>query len=375
MLAKTKGSNRPFFAYGILFICLCTLIISIGLNGWAFEPASTNPSFGPSAEVLLKMGAKQSHLIVNSYQLWRLFSPMILRKLSNSSLLDDTYLFAMISQCTCLSTLDGGIVHFLLNSFAIFYIGRAVEQNHGSFNAAILFAMPAVGSTIISAIFLPQFISVGASGGIFGLIGACVAEIIKNRKLLFSDFINKGRSKRHHTVIVMILVLDIFLNLLMGLTPYTDNFMHVGGFVLGFICASTMLGQVNIEGEVSRFKSPATSLFTRYFGLLVCCICIIVSTVILFNGDGITSPCEDCGVLSCVSFPPWADYDKKWWYCDDCGGVAAFGIRDEVTNEYSSLEMECPQGHTIVFSLDGLENSKVALQQNLSIFCRERCFN
>ena len=273
------------------------------------------------------------------------------------------------------SLLDGGIVHFLLNCFAMFYIGRAVEQNHGFVNAAILFAMPAVGSTIISAIFLPEFISVGASGGIFGLIGACVAEIIKNRKLIFSGFINKGRNKRHHTFIVMVLVLDIFLNLLMGLTPYTDNFMHVGGFVLGFICASTMLGHVNIEGEESRFKSPVVSLFSRFFGLIVCCICIIASTVILFHGNGVTSPCKDCSVLSCVSFPPWADYEKKWWYCDDCGRVKAFGIRDQESGEYSSLEMDCPQGHKIIFSLDGLANSKMALQQNLSTFCRERCFN
>lgn len=85
---------------------------------------------------------------------------------------------------------------------------------------------PKVGSIIISAIFLPQFISVGASGGIFGLIGACVADITKNWRLIFSDFINKGRSKRHHLTVVVILLLDIFLNLLLGLTPFTDNFMR-----------------------------------------------------------------------------------------------------------------------------------------------------
>lgn len=61
-------------------------MFSIGLNGWVLEAASSNPSFGPSAEVLLKMGAKQSQLIVNSFEVWRLFSPMILRKSLNSNL-------------------------------------------------------------------------------------------------------------------------------------------------------------------------------------------------------------------------------------------------------------------------------------------------
>ena len=124
------------------------------------------------------------------------------------------------------SLVDGQIIHFLLKCFVIFYIGRAVEQNRGILIAVILFIVPSIGSTIISAIFLPQFILVGASGGIFGLIGGCVAEIIKNRQLLFSDFINKGKSKTHHKIVVFVLVMDIFLNLLIGLTPFT-NFMHL----------------------------------------------------------------------------------------------------------------------------------------------------
>mmetsp|Transcript_951 Transcript_951/g.1658 ORF Transcript_951/g.1658 Transcript_951/m.1658 type:complete len:500 (-) Transcript_951:126-1625(-) len=346
--SKKIGSNRPFFAYGILLICSITLVISIGLNGWSFESMTRNPSVGPSAAVLVQMGAKQSHLIVKSYHVWRLVIPMILH---------------------------GGIVHFLLNCFAMFYIGRAVEQNHGFVPAVLLFTVSGIGSTVISAIFLPQFISVGASGGIFGLIGACVADIIKNRKLLFSDFINKGRSRRHHAFVVLVLVIDIFLNLLMGLTPYTDNFMHIGGFILGFVCASTMLSQVDIAGEKrNHVRSRIYLIFSRYFGLVISCVCILAALAILFAGDGTSSPCESCGVLSCVSLPPWAEHDKKWWYCDDCGAVKAFGRRDPVTNEYVAIEMECPQGNSITFSLEGIANDKDSLQKNLPNLCRERCF-
>ena len=66
--------------YSILFACTITLIASIGINGWTFEAMSLNPSFGPSAETLLIMGAKHSGLIVNEYQIWRLFTPMFLRE-------------------------------------------------------------------------------------------------------------------------------------------------------------------------------------------------------------------------------------------------------------------------------------------------------
>ena len=75
-------SNIPIFAYSILIICTISLIVSIGLNGWEFESFSRNPSFGPSQSVLLKMGAKHSGLIVNSFEVWRLVTPMFLRKLA-----------------------------------------------------------------------------------------------------------------------------------------------------------------------------------------------------------------------------------------------------------------------------------------------------
>lgn len=249
-----------------------------------------------------------------------------------------------------------------------------MEQNHGTASTTILFVIPSIGSTIASAIFLPQYISVGASGGIFGLLGACVADIVKNRKLLFSDFINKGRSKKHHVYVVLVLVLDIFINMLLGLTPFTDNFMHVGGFVLGFICASTMLSEVDIDGTRSNHvRSRATNIFVRYFGLIICCLSIIVGSVMLFHGDGVTSPCESCDVLSCVSFPPWADQDKRWYYCDDCGSVVAYGRKDPKTGEYVAIEMNCPRGNTIIFSLDGADNDKESLRENLPTFCRQKC--
>ena len=47
---------------------------------------------------------------------------------------------------------------------ALWFVGSAVEWSHGFFPALIIFVVPAIGGTILSAIFLPQYISVGASG-------------------------------------------------------------------------------------------------------------------------------------------------------------------------------------------------------------------
>ncbi len=211
------------------------------------------------------------------------------------------------------------------------------------------------------------------------MIGGLTTDIFRNRKLIFSDFINKGRSRRHHVLVLLVLVMDIFVNLLLGLTPYTDNFMHLGGFFLGCLCASTIINPVDLFGyqstSIRTNRRNIAAFFSRHFGPMITGLTIIVSLVILFQGDGITSPCPSCRYLSCVSFPPWTDYDKRWYYCDDCGRVLAFGRRDKSTGEYASIEMHCPAGNTIFFSVDGYDNDKESLQKNLPSFCREKCLN
>lgn len=208
-----------------------------------------------------------------------------------------------------------------------------------------------------------------------------MTDVMRNRRLLFSDFINKGQSKRHHFLVIAILSLDIVLNLLIGLTPFTDNFMHLGGFILGVFCASTMLNVINLFGMSVPFNqnyvsSFRNSFFSRYFGLILSMLCMGVATIFLFRGDGTTSPCKSCGALSCVSFPPWSNYDNRWWYCDECGEVKGLGRIDERTGEYFAIELLCPNGKNVVFNLEGeIDRSHDSLEAMLPTFCRQKCLD
>ncbi len=195
--SKKEGFNRPFFTYFLLFVCTAALIATFAVNGWTVEPLDVNPMIGPSAETLIRMGAKDSYLIVVDSEAWRLVSSTILH---------------------------AGLVHFFINMLALWFIGSAIETCHGSIAAGILFIIPAVGGTVLSALFLPEYITVGASGGIFGYIGACLSDIVMNWKLLFCDFVTENGKKHHHVMVLVILVLDIALNCVIGLTPYVDNF-------------------------------------------------------------------------------------------------------------------------------------------------------
>lgn len=347
--AKDSGLNQPFFTYIIMIVCTVCLIISIGMNGWKVEPLTVNPMIGPSAQTLIDVGAKKTSLIVNEGEWYRLFTPMFLH---------------------------AGIIHFVLNMLALWFIGYAVEQNHGFLNVAILFIVPATGGTIISALFLPEYISVGASGGIFGLIGGCIADIIANWNLLFSKELNQGESFKHVKVLIW-LMLDILLNVIIGLTPFVDNFTHLGGMVYGLLCGLSTLERLSkaFFGVKRGLCSVIVGTFLRFFGVILSVFCIIITVVILAESDGKRiSNCRGCRYVSCVPFPFWADSDNKWWYCDDCDLVSADARQSLTTDFYNSMNLTCPDGEEVFIDLtENRINDQQYLSKQLPKFCRDYC--
>ena len=287
-----KGLNRPFVTYIIIIVCTITLISSFGENNWNYEPFSSNPTFGPSAETLVVMGAKHTWLIVNRDQWWRLITPMFLH---------------------------AGLIHYAVNMPVLWFIGHAMEIAHGSLRLIILFVIPAVGGNILSSIFLPFQISVGASGGMFGLMGAFISDIIMNWKLLFSDETNTlyDSTVWMNFSIVLVFVLDIGLQVTLGFTPLIDNFAHLGGMIYGFFLGFAVLPPMRREFFEHEAKVVLQKQFyIRYFGLIMTVILLVISIVVLaVSSDGVTSPCARCRYFSCIPFPTWLPAEERWWNC------------------------------------------------------------
>ena len=107
--------------------------------------------------------------------------------------------------------------------FTLHYIGAGIERTNGVVAAAILFFIPAVGGTILSAILLPESICVGASGGVFGYKGACLADIVMNWSLIFGREYNDYQETRRHIWMIVWLFVDIAMNCFIDLTPFVDN--------------------------------------------------------------------------------------------------------------------------------------------------------
>ena len=63
--------------------------------------------------------------------------------------------------------------HFLFNSICLFILGSSIEKQLGHFSFIIIFFLSGILGNMSSYLIMPhEYIHAGASGGIFGLLGA-----------------------------------------------------------------------------------------------------------------------------------------------------------------------------------------------------------
>lgn len=144
---------------------------------------------------LLEMGAKYNPLISRG-EVWRLFTAAFLH---------------------------GGILHLACNMYSLYAVGTQVERIYGKVKYIIIYILSALGASVLSYLLAPRSLSVGASGAIFGVLGAILVFVIKEKNKL-----SKGALGNILSVIA--------LNLYIGFTiPNIDNYAHIGGLIVGII--------------------------------------------------------------------------------------------------------------------------------------------
>ncbi|KAF5947647.1 hypothetical protein HYC85_013604 [Camellia sinensis] len=196
------------------------------------------------------------------------------------------------------SGLHAGIIHLLVNMLCLVFIGIRLEQQFGFVRIGIIYLLSGFGGSILSALFLQKSISVGASGALFGLLGAMLSELITN----WTIYTNKVAA-------LLTLIVIVVINLGIGILPHVDNFAHIGGFVSGFFLGFILLlrpqyGWVtrrNLPVEVrvkSKYKPYQYVLWSVSLILLVAGFA--VGLVMLFRGVNANDHCHWCHYLSCV---------------------------------------------------------------------------
>jgi len=117
-----------------------------------------------------------------------------------------------------------GIIHLLLNLYALLFVGASLEPRYGSRRFAIIYGVALVGGNLATYwLQSPRTFSAGASGAIMGMFAAMAVLGIRfpfRRELLRSS------------------VLPVVATLAYGFShPGISNAAHVGGLVSGFVAA------------------------------------------------------------------------------------------------------------------------------------------
>ncbi|XVF86476.1 hypothetical protein PTKIN_Ptkin18bG0043400 [Pterospermum kingtungense] len=189
------------------------------LGRFSFQPFKDNPLLGPSLITLKRLGALDWKLVVRGKQAWRLMSCM---------------------------WLHAGVIHLLVNMISLLSIGIRLEQEFGFLRIGLVYMLSGFGGSLSSALAngRKQTISVGASGALFGLLGAMLSELFTN----WTNYRNKCQ-----TLTTMVLIIG--LNLAVGFLPHVDNSAHIGGFISGFLAGFILLMHPQF-GYVSRKHIP-----------------------------------------------------------------------------------------------------------------------
>jgi membrane associated rhomboid family serine protease len=377
----------PWFSSLILVASILMMIWAFAENDWVLEPMTINPLLGVSPETLLECGGLQGRHMIETKQWWRLLSPIVLH---------------------------AGLIHLIMNCACIAYLGIAIERNHGHRRAAALFIVSAVGGNMFSALLQPANILVGASGGLFGYMGMCVADIMLNWRLLFLIFEqrrfkeetdltevmdgdeddNEAQSERKcfacpanynfcmRFLCGFWLCVDLIMNSLIGFTPYVDNYAHLGGLTYGFLLSLSALKTMSLdifdqERQSSRLGWCCHTFrikTLRSLGLSMAVLLFVTSCALVGISDGQHSPCLSCRYISCIPFPFWVSEERMWWNCDICAGVSTQIYNKSHTTHYDYLEMNCPQGFVQKIDISFLNlDTILEVEDELLDLCRAEC--
>ncbi|HXH92361.1 MAG TPA: rhomboid family intramembrane serine protease [Thermoanaerobaculia bacterium] len=186
-----------------------TLLVVIAIV-FVFEMLLGGPRFGSNGnvltgdvngEVLESLGAIVSGMLVR-HEFWRLVTAMFLH---------------------------ASFLHWAVNSWALYQLGTLYEVLFGSKRFAMTYFATGLVASLASAIRIgtTNGLSVGASGAIFGILGAFIFSVARSPVYRHQPW-TRG--------LIGQLVFWIIVNIAIGYSlPFIDNVAHLGGLIAGLI--------------------------------------------------------------------------------------------------------------------------------------------
>jgi len=148
-----------------------------------------------------------------------------------------------------------GLLHILLNMWFLWNLGEWCESLFGHWTFAAVYLISGIGASVASVWWRPVGVSAGASGAIFGIVGALVASHYLGE---FSAPLFAVRARLRN------MLFFAGYGLIMGtFSGRTDNAAHFGGLVTGLVFGALI-------ARVSPEPNPLRRLSIIFFvGLIV----------------------------------------------------------------------------------------------------------
>lgn len=170
------------------------LLISIG----GFFVAELLLGGSTNEQVLVTLGANVAPLVADG-QYWRLVASMFLHI---------------------------GFLHLAVNAYALYQLGCLFELLLGSGQLLVTYFLSGIAGSLASVMFNRVELSAGASGAIFGLLGALIGFLVKRREMLTPQ----AKS------LLMQLLFWAVVNVVFGFSVKgIDNAAHLGGCATGLL--------------------------------------------------------------------------------------------------------------------------------------------
>lgn len=134
-----------------------------------------------------------------------------------------------------------GLLHLLFNSYALYILGLDVERLYGTARFLMVYLLSGLGGSLASFALGSARVSAGASGAIFGLIGASIA---------YFYYVNRRTRGQVGRAQLQNLLFLAGVNLVLGFTiPGINNLAHMGGLAFGAALGAILR---------PRYRTPST---------------------------------------------------------------------------------------------------------------------
>jgi membrane associated rhomboid family serine protease len=199
----TRGAVEPYVTYAIIVICVIAFVGEMA--------GGAGLGFGQAGGTFVEKGALFGPSISINHEYWRLVTS---------------------------GFLHAGFLHIAFNMYLLWYLGRLLEPALGHVRFGAIYFTSLLAGSFGALLLSPNTVTIGASGAVFGLMGAAVIEF-RRRGI---GFLESG-----------IGILILFNLGLSFIVPGIAIGGHIGGLIGGVLAALA----INVG---TRARSLALSL-------------------------------------------------------------------------------------------------------------------